>query len=257
MTVSIEGDYMSIFDIGIDEKNIGYRPCTDDVYERVYENLESQKQQFYSDINDMTYEIACDELSQNRTIKNLTNPHIHLHHSIGHPCDDMKTLEFFLEEDAIVAGEKIPNYGYDEMNSNEGRFISLLAFKGVDLEYEAFITEREKISLMINPAINPLEAKYVCEDMFRYIAQHHKDHKNRYAWCHNEFQIDRIDFSFVDCIGIPYCQYKRRKGEEYAKKRLDALVSLLAKYGYDLPIYDNITLKVIREPKKEKEPQMT
>ena len=234
----------------INEVNIGYLSREKNDYERVYVELETQKQLSFSDINDMTYEDSVDELSNNRTIKNLTNPNLHLHHSIGFLDNEIGMLEFFLQQGKIVSGKDIPHYYCDPMNSNEGKYISLLAFKGINMEYSAFIIDTMRISFMINPIINPLEAKYVCEEMFSYISKNHKEHKNRYAWCRNEFHIESIDFENIDSLGIPYYRYRAYYGEEYANEKLEEIITLLNKYGYNLPIYDNATFKVLSEPIK-------
>lgn len=242
--MSLMGSYI------INEINIGHLSNAQEDYERVYQNLESQKQLRFSDINDMTYEDSVDELLNNRTIKNLTDPNLHLHHSMGFLDNEMRMLEFFLQQGKIVSGKDIPSYYCDPMNSNEGKYISLLAFKGIDMEYSAFIIDPMRISFMINPIINPLEAKYVCEKMFSYIANNHKEHKNRYAWCRNEFHVESIDFENIDSIGIPYHRYRAYYGSDYANQKLEEVITLLNKYGYDLPIYDNATFKVLNEPIK-------
>lgn len=226
------------------------RESINNKYETLYEELECMKQRRFSDIFKDKYQKGIDLAHNNSTI----NPNNYLHHSIGFD-NDLEVFEYFLQIGKIVAGDKIPNYHNDPMNSNEGKYISLLAYDDCfSPEYMTFIKNNHKISMMINTLVNPLEAIYVSKDVFSYISTYHKDHKNRYAWAYGEYHIEEIPFNYVTSIGIPYGYLEDKYGTNIANIYLSLINKLLKKYDYDLPIYDNTKdeFVLLKEKNKQK-----
>lgn len=232
------------------EKTIGFIGESKFAYEYIYKHLESRKQLRFFDIYKDLYKEYYNIFSNNQSIEFKVNPNIHLHHAIRF-FDAIDKLEFFMSVGKVLPGEKIPNYRNELMNSNEGKYISHLSYNQNDnTEYNSFI--KRNICLMVNPIINPLQAIYVNSYMFKYIATNYKEHKNRYAWAHDEFHSEEFSFSYVDSIGVPFAYFNQCYGEDFADSELEKVISLLEKYGYNIPIYDNSTgnFEVLHERSK-------
>lgn len=214
-------------------ENVRREINNEEEFEDLYQQLESMPQRTF-----LSQYIAFSTMvSEAKSDEQKCAPYKHLHHSIGF-FNDIEVLERFLKSGMIVPGKYISEFNTNIMNSNEGTHISLLKFHGVDeIEYKAFICER--LTLLINPMCDPKEAKYVSEDMWEYITTNHPDHKNRYSWAKNEYQIEQIPTKYIDAVGVPYEYITHYEGKDVAEEKLNKVFELIKKYKLNIPVYDN------------------
>ena len=168
-------------------------------------------------------------------------PFIYQYDYLYHGIRNQKYLEI-LEEifktRKILAGKYIKNYSYYIDNCNKGEYVSLLKFSINNyLSYQTFI--EENISLLITPAINAIETKYIDFYTWNIIREQKLLLKNLYSYMIGEcFVKDYIDFKYVKAIGFPYYYLITSKGQDYTNKLLNDLYLLIQKYNINLSIVD-------------------
>ena len=161
----------------------------------------------------------------------------YLYHGIRNQLH-LEVLEQIFKTRKILAGKHIKNYSYYSDNCNKGEYVSLLKYNKTNyIAYQAFI--EENISLLITPAINAFETKYIDFNTWDIINQQKLSLKNLYSYMIGEcFVKDYIDFSYIKAIGFPYRYLTTIKGQDYTENLLNDLYLLMQKYNIILPIVD-------------------
>ena len=150
----------------------------------------------------------------------------------------LEILEQIFKTGKILAGKHIKNYSYYSDNCNKGEYVSLLKYnKSNYLAYQTFI--EENISLLITPAINAIETKYIDFNTWNTLNNKKILLKNLYSYMDGEcFVKDYIDFSYVKAIGFPYHYFVNTKGRDYTNDLLNDLYLLMEKYNIVLSLVD-------------------
>ena len=188
-------------------------------------------------------------------------PFIYQYDYLYHGIRNQKYLEILEEmfkKRKILAGKYIKNYHNYTDNCNKGEYVSLLKYnKSNYIAYQTFI--EENISLLITPAINAIETKYISYNTWEQIRTKKIPVKNLYSYMIGEcFVKDYIDFEYIKAIGFPYYYLTKTEGKDYTKNLLNDLYLLMEKYNivlsivdtskYNHPIYmlENYTYKKIK-----------
>lgn len=150
----------------------------------------------------------------------------------------LEKLENIFKIRKILAGKYISEYHFYGDNCNKGEYVSL--FKWINnniIEYETFI--ESNISLLITPAINAIETRYISYNDWEKIMSEKLPLKNLYSYMQGECLIkDYISLDYVKAIGVPYLKLMRQGKQEYADKLIDDIQKLMEQYNINLPIVD-------------------
>ena len=168
-------------------------------------------------------------------------PFIYQYDYLYHGIRNQKYLEIFEEifkTRKILAGKYIKNYHNYSDNCNKGEYVSLLKYsKDNYIAYQAFI--EENISLLVTPAINAIETKYIDYSTWDTISKQKLSLKNLYSYMIGECLVkDYVDFSYIKAIGFPYKYLMTIKGQEYTENLLNDLYLLMHRYDITLSIVD-------------------
>ena len=150
----------------------------------------------------------------------------------------LEKLESIFKSKKILAGKFIDGYHLYSDNCNKGEYVSLLKLlRDTNIEYEEFI--ESTISLLITPAVNAIETKYISYNLWLRIQKESLKLKNIYSYMRGEcLKKDFIPIEMVKAIGIPYQKLKDQGKEEYALTLIEDIQKLMTKHQIILPIVD-------------------
>lgn len=179
-------------------------------------------------------------------------PNYFLYHGICHG-NQFEKLENIFQEKKILAGNNLPYPYYIPYNdnANEGNYISLLRYENrEDITYKIFIMPN--ITLIIKPIDTALQTIYVPYETWLEIQALLPEHKNRYSYARNEYQVkDFIPLEDIVAIGIPYHYLKWTNQKHLANEYQEKISQLLEKYQLSLPIVDTSWRNNIIAPAQE------